>query len=94
MTAQAGKHRTIRLPEDLVQRIDAVRHAVPRERWIRDALGVAVEEARHPLLRLAPDGSVAPVDAVSGRLEAEQSPSKRHLDGKPRLRLKRPEPEP
>jgi hypothetical protein len=45
MTARAGKHRTIRLPEDLVALIDSVRR-VPRERWCRLELRAACHRYR------------------------------------------------
>jgi hypothetical protein len=48
VTAKAGRHRTVRLPEELVKLIDEVRGTVARERWVRDALKVAVAERSTP----------------------------------------------
>jgi hypothetical protein len=41
---------TVRLPDELRERIDAVRGDVPRERWVRRALEAALSEAKGPPL--------------------------------------------
>lgn len=49
----------VRLPDDLHERIDAVRGDVPRERWVRRTLEAALSEAQ---------GSI-PGNVVVGRSE-------------------------
>ncbi len=79
MTAKAGEYRTIRLPEELIGRIDSVRGPMPRERWIRallyrvtgELLGVVQRDGHDKVV--APSPSIGATEAVSGRAEAEQA---------------------
>lgn len=63
---------SVRLPQELVARIDKLRGLVPRERWVRAVLesGVLREEAAVASARLAADQKyAAETPLIPGQLE-------------------------